>query len=282
MKDLSKDFSLDRMAKYLKVSVSGYHAYFSRSVCKRKRENELFKAKILEIFWKFKCLYGIEKLDEELRKIGIRLHPRRIGRLMKEAGIQGKTRKKKQIRTTNSDHPYSISPNLIERNFCAKSPNEIWVSDITYIATHHGWLYLCTILDLFSRRIVGWSMSSSLESQFVVDAFSMAVSRRNPKAGLIFHSDRGVQYASNVFRQHICKYSVVQSMSRKGDCLDNACAESFFGLLKSELKADIFWSHNEAKREIFDYIECFYNRIRSHSYLGYLSPDEFEAKYGAA
>lgn len=276
MKTLHGQFSLGRMAKFLGVARSAYYAHFSRPETARKEADDRLTDKIVKIHKDSREAYGVDRIDKDLRKKKVRCHRRRILRLMKKAGICGKIPCKK-IRTTDSAHDLPISPDLLQRNFRAERANRVWVSDITYIATREGWLYLCTVLDLFSRKIVGWSMSAGMESTFVVSALRMAIGRRRPEVGLIFHSDRGVQYASGVFRDELKRYAIRQSMSRKGNCLDNACAESFFGTLKTELPATMFWNRAEGKREIFDYIEGFYNPKRSHSYLGYMSPDEFEA-----
>lgn len=282
MKALKGEFSLDRMARWFGVSRAGYYAHFKvKSKSKRAESDAVLMNKIMEIHKDSRNSYGVDRIDMDLRKGKIRSHRRRILRLMKLLGICGKIRTRR-VRTTDSAHGLPISPNLLKRNFAASAPNQAWVSDITYIATREGWLYLCTVLDLYSRKIVGWSMSQTMESSFVVNALRMAIEKRNPEAGLIFHSDRGVQYASAQFRSELNQCRITQSMSRKGNCWDNACAESFFGTLKSELPAQIFWSRKEAKRDVFDYIEGFYNPRRSHSYLGYVSPDEFEAKGKAA
>lgn len=281
MRALCSEFSLGRMAKFLGVARSAYYAHFKRPIPARERDDVRIEAEIVGIHKKSRESYGVDRIDGDLRKKNIRCHRRRILRLMKKAGIRGKLRTKR-VRTTDSSHTFAVSPDLLQRNFSAAKPNQTWVSDITYIATHEGWLYLCTILDLYSRKVVGWAMSASLESSFVVDALRMALERRKPPAGLTFHSDRGIQYASAAFRKELSRYAIRQSMSRRGNCLDNACAESFFGTIKTELPATIFWSRAEARREIFDYIEGFYNPRRSHSTLGYMSPDEFEARGWAA
>ena len=277
MKALETEFSLVRMARWFGVSRAGYYAHFKpKPESLRAKDDIRLSESISTIHKNSRCTYGVDRVDQELRKLDIKCHVRRISRLMKLLGVQGKMCVAK-VRTTVSSHGLPVSPNLLERNFRASEPNQVWVSDITYIATREGWLYLCTIMDLFSRKIVGWSMSSTMESSFVVRALRMAIERRNPIPDeLIFHSDRGVQYASAEFRTELQLHRITQSMSRKGDCLDNACAESFFGTLKSELPAQIFWNRAEAQREIFDYIEGFYNPKRSHSYLGYISPDQFE------
>jgi len=198
---------------------------------------------------------------------------------MKNNNIAAK-RKKKFKRTTNSNHSNYISPNLLNQNFRVDNPNEVWVSDITYISTYQGWLYLAVVLDLYSRKVVGWSMSNRMTSQLVIDSLNHAIMDRNPAGGLIFHSDRGSQYASLDFRKSIEKNNIIQSMSGKGNCYDNAVAESFFHTLKTEL---VYWekykTRDEAKSSIFTFIEGFYNIRRRHSYLNYLSPFQYELLY---
>jgi len=265
-----------RMAQFLGVSKAGYYKSRERDPASSRMESDdALRDRVKDIHTKSRRCYGIDRIQDELIKEGIRVHRRRISRVMKSEGIQGKSRVRK-ARTTNSDHDLPISPNLLQRDFFAACMNRVWVSDITYIWTREGWLYLCVILDLYSRRVVGWSKSDSLQSSFVIEALGNAILYRRPEHGLIFHSDRGVQYASKAFRDELALNGMVQSMSGKGQCLDNAVAESFFGTLKGELDATHFWSRAEASRELFDYIEGFYNRVRSHSYLGYVSPDEFE------
>ena len=201
---------------------------------------------------------------------------------MKEMKLVSIRHKKFKILTTDSDHNFPVSPNLLNRNFIGESPNKVWVSDITYIPTEEGWLFLCVILDLFSRKIVGWSMKDHMRTSLVTSAFKMACSARDPAPGLIFHSDRGSQYASEEFRRWLdaCKFR--SSMSRKGNCWDNACAESVFSTLKTELVyTRKYRSREEAKRDIFEYIEVFYNRFRRHSTLGNVSSEKFEMRESA-
>ena len=197
---------------------------------------------------------------------------------MRENGLKARHKKRFRV-TTNSKHDYPISPNLLNRDFTLEKINTCWVSDITYIDTHEGWLYLCSILDLFSRKVVGWSMASHMRADLVIDALDMAVKHRNPPEGLMFHSDRGVQYASGTFRKKLKSYKMIQSMSRKGNCWDNAPAESFFSTLKIEevYTHSKYRTREEARKAIFEYIEVFYNRKRSHSFLDYKSPSEYEA-----
>ncbi|MBZ0214511.1 MAG: IS3 family transposase, partial [Nitrospirae bacterium] len=182
---------------------------------------------------------------------------------------------------TDSDHAHVISPNILERNFHAERPNQVWVSDITYVRTRLGWSYLCTVLDLFARKIVGWSVMDQMPAGLVVSALEMAVASRNPSRGLVFHSDRGVQYASSEFRCALRQQGMIQSMSRKGNCWDNACAESFFSLMKEELGPDEFADAGHVRLHLFEYIELFYNPIRIHGTLDYMSPNEYEKRYVA-
>jgi transposase InsO family protein len=201
---------------------------------------------------------------------------------MKKLGIKPRVKKKFRVQTTDSNHDHPIAPNLLDQVFTAERPNQVWLSDITYIPTGEGWLYLASILDLFSRSIVGWSMSSSLEAAGAIAALKMAVDRRSPPSGLIHHSDRGVQYACKDYRKLLKQHGIVPSMSRKGNCYDNAMKESFFHTLKTELVVhENYRTREEARASLFDYIEAFYNRQRSHSSLGYCSPLEFENENAA-
>lgn len=243
--------------------------------------NTALAKRIRKIQKKAHWRYGSPRVTGKLRREGITVSEKRVARIMRALEL-GRRRRRKFRLTTKSVHRHEPAPNLVERNFTVTAPNRVWVSDLTYVATAEGWLYLCVILDLFSRRVVGWSMSSSLATDMVVRAFLMAVLGRTPPAGLIFHSDRGVQYASTQFRSQLRSHRMQQSMSRKGDCWDNACAESFFSTLKEELIGDtVFRSRDAAKRAIFEYIEVFYNRERLHSYIGNVPPVEFEEESGA-
>lgn len=210
---------------------------------------------------------------------GVKAGRNRVRRLMRESGTQARKRKAFR-RTTNSNHKWPVAPDLLKRNFQVDAPDRAWVGDITYVKTHEGWLYLAVILDLFSRRVVGWSMSSSLERRLCLDAVEMAIQKRQPKPGLIHHSDRGCQYASHDYREKLSKHKIRSSMSRKGDCWDNAVAESFFGTLKSEaLFNKTYANREEATVAIFEYIEVYYNRQRQHSAVGYKTPEQSEQHY---
>jgi transposase InsO family protein len=197
---------------------------------------------------------------------------------MRENGIRARQKRKFRA-TTDSGHDYPLAPNLVNRDFKVLVPNRVWASDITYIGTKEGWLYLCVILDLCSRKVVGWSLGSHISTELAASALSMAVIHRNPEKGLVFHSDRGVQYAADMFRDLLEEYKMIQSMSRKGDCWDNACVESFFATLKTEeVYQRKYQTRKDARKSIFEYIEVFYNRKRMHSYVDFLCPEEYESR----
>jgi transposase InsO family protein len=267
------------MAKILNITRSRYYAWLKRTPSNREiRDSELLE-RIKEIHEKSRKRYGSPKIHKELEKMGERCSRKRVFRIMRENGIYVHHRRKFKA-TTDSGHIHPVAPNILNRKINVEKPDKIWVSDITYVQTLEGWLYLCIILDLFSRRIVGWSMKSRLSSELATSALLMAISHRDPHEGLIFHSDRGVQYASAIFRKMLYENKMIQSMSRKGDCWDNACAENFFSLLKTEeVYMHRYRTREQARISIFDYIEVFYNRQRSHSFLDYLSPDEYEMNW---
>lgn len=233
---------------------------------------------IVAIHHKSRGRYGSPMVHAKLQKMGIRTSRKRVAWLMKVAQIQGKRRRQPR-KTTTSSPTYPVAPNLLNRQFSSPAPNVAWVADITYFATREGWLYLAIVLDLFSRRIVGWSMSQWIDADLVLAALQMAVDRRRPKPGLIVHTDRGSQYACNEYLKFIKAHGIVPSMSRKRDCWDNAVAESLFASLKADLKTERLWATRaEARTAIFEYIEIWYNPERLHSTLGYVSPIEFEAR----
>jgi transposase InsO family protein len=269
-------FSVLEMCRVLEVSRSGYYRWLKRKPSQREIDNKRLDAEIREIYDGSKGRYGSPKITEELQDRGRRVSKNRVARRMREAGLRSKIRRKYRV-TTDSKHHFPVAPNLLERNFTTKAPDKVWVSDITYLATRTGWLYLTVIIDLFSRMVVGWALSSSLSHEMVVTALKRAIRSRRPGEGLIFHSDRGVQYACADFRKELGKHRFVQSMSRKGDCWDNAVAESFFGIMKTELVYhEQYKDHQDTLHSIFEYIEAFYNRERRHSTLGYLCPVEYE------
>lgn len=271
-----KKYPITVMCRVLLASRSGYNAWRKCGVPQRQvRQQELLK-KIKTIYEDSRGNYGSPRILRKLRKDGVVVNHKTVEELMKKNGIQAKRRKKFKA-TTNSKHNLPIAENLLNRDFNASKPNQAWVGDITYIPTEEGWLYLSTWIDLYSRKIVGWSMAPRMTADIVVDAFRMALFRQRREAPNIVHSDRGSQYASEAFRDELKIHGCKQSMSRKGNCWDNAVAESFFGTLKNELvHHEKYKTREQARLSIFDYIETFYNTKRSHSYLNYVSPEEFE------
>ena len=264
------------MAKDLGVSRSGYYAWHGRKPSRHATEDQELLGLIIRIFEEHKSRYGSPRIWRELVEgFKCRISRKRVARLMRENKKQAK-KKPKRVKTTDSDHSEPVSENILSRDFAASGPGEKWVSDITYLRTQCGWLYLTIIIDLYDRKVIGWAMSCGLQAaETVIPALRMAVSNRLPREGLLFHSDRGVQYCCELFRLalHATCPSVRQSMSRKANCWDNACAESFFKTLKWELD---FVDGNHAKKEValgvFEYIETYYNRRRRHSALGYAIP----------
>jgi putative transposase len=266
------------LCETLGVSRPGYYAHSRRGPSKRATRDTELGAKIIDIHRRSRRSYGSPRVHDELREGGDLVGRKRVIRLMQERDLRGKRRRRFRV-TTESDHALPIAPNVIARDFSSTMPNEKWVGDITYIWTREGWLYLAVLIDLFSRRVVGWSMSESLSTELPLSALTMALQTRRPPRGLVHHSDRGCQYASALYRCVLDQHGLVASMSRKGNCWDNAVAESFFATLKVELVHDAdFLTREHARREIFEYIEVFYNRLRRHSYIGYATPSGFELK----
>jgi transposase InsO family protein len=260
----------------MEVSRSGYYAWRRRVPSRRQLETVRLDIEIKAVYQAHKGRPGSPKIASELRERGIKVSRNRVASRMREMGLKSRTRRKFRV-TTNSRHKYPVAANLLQRDFRSDHPNRVWVSDITYVWTREGWLYLTVFIDLFSRSVVGWSVSASLGHEMVVKALKRAVRRRQPPKGLIIHSDRGVQYASSDFRQALNFHGFVQSMSRKGDCWDNAVAESFFKTIKTELiYQNTFFTRDQAKKDIFEYIESYYNGIRKHSTLGYKTPIQYE------
>lgn len=281
MKENRFKYAIEKMCHALKVSRSGYYDWLHRKPSARILETQKAKEMIKTIYKKSKGRYGSPKITEELRSRGLKLSRPRVARLMRSEGIKSIVHKKYKVVTTDSKHHYPIAYNYLNRNFKVQRPGKVWVSDITYIRTDQGWVYLTIIMDLFDRKIIGWALSKTLTTRdTVLAAWRMALINRPIMGHLIFHSDRGVQYASHEFRRALTNKPVLQSMSRKGDCWDNAVAENFFKILKSELVYHYrFKDRWQAKNEIFQFIEIWYNRQRRHSYLGYLTPEEFGNKH---
>ena len=258
------------------MSRSGYYSWRERDKSPRQIENENLIPMVKKAHKESKGTYGTRRIAEEVKANGVPCGRYRARTLMNLAEVFAKQSRKFKA-TTDSKHNLPVAPNLLDREFEVAEPDRVWVSDITYLWTSEGWLYLAVVLDLFHRQVVGWSMSNRINRKLVMDALRMGVWRRRPAPGLILHSDRGSPYCSNDFQKMLKTHGMVSSMSRKGDCWDNAVAESFFGSLKTER---VFFTNyktrEEARRDVVDYIEMFYNSKRRHSYLGYLSPKEFE------
>ena len=264
------------LCRVLGVSKSGYYAWRGRPPSERRRQDALLTEKIREIHSRSRETYGYPRVHAELRSLGVRCGRRRVARLMRAAGLRGCVRGKKR-RTTRRDPRAAPAPDLLGRDFVAVRPNKIWLADITYIPTREGFLYLAFILDTHSRKVVGWSMAPHMRTELVVDALEMAVWRRGPVAGLVHHSDRGVQYTAISFGKRLEEAGIVPSMGRTGTALDNAMAESFIATLKTELVHRRHFPDREVARSaIFEYLEGFYNRRRLHSALGYKSPVSYE------
>lgn len=278
IREYADRFDVQKMCEVLEASRSGYYAWCTRPVSPRKREDDRLTELIKEIH-KEKKVYGSPRMFVELRRSGERCGRNKVARLMRQARIRAEYKKKFRV-TTDSRHHLPVALNLLNRDFTATALNQKWCSDISYIWTDEGWLYLGATLDLFNRKIIGWSMNERMPRKLVCDSLEMAIRRNRPcAAGLIHHSDRGRQYCSDDFQAMLKDNEIACSMSRKGNCWDNAPMESFFHTLKTELVyRKRFRTRAQARREIFEYIEVFYNRQRLHSTLGYCTPEEFEAK----
>ena len=264
------------LCRVLRVSRSGFYDWLKGDRSVRELRDAELLAIIREIFKQSRKNYGSPRIYDELQDRRVRCSLGRVERLMRENNITP-PKKKKFRKTTDSDHPFPPAPNLLGRDFSSPEPDRSWVADITYVWTREGWLYLAVILDLFSRRVVGWSMRRTMARELVLDALSTALSGRSPSPDLTLHSDRGSQYCSADHRKILRQRKIACSMSRRGDCWDNAVAESFFATLKRELvHRQDFATRAQAQQEIFEYIEVFYNRQRKHSYLGYMTPVDFE------
>jgi len=282
VRDHMGQFPVQRMCLVLGVSASAYYAWRGRPESRRVREDRRLLVEIKAIHLAKREVYGSPRIHAELKARGLRLGEKRVSRLMRAGGIQAKQKRKFKA-TTDSRHSHPVAPNLLERDFEASTPNQKWVADITYIPTREGWLYLAAILDLYSRYVVGWSMAGRMNRRLVLDALDMAVGRRRPGPGLLHHSDRGSQYACSDYQEALTAHGMLCSMSRKGNCWDNAPMESFFHTLKTEMiHHRDYQTRREAKADIFEYIEVFYNRGRRHSILGYLTPAEYEMSKTAA
>lgn len=276
---MKSEHAVLRLCQELEVSASGYYDWQFRRSCPGLRvvQDQALKQEIQSIHTSSRNTYGSPRIVMELRKSGARHGRNRVARLMKQEGLCGRQKARYRVQTTDSNHDQPIAPNRLAGASKTTAPNQIWVADITYIQTGQNWLFVAAIMDLYSRKIVGWAMGERIDTALILKALFMALLHRQPPASLLFHSDRGVQYASSDYRKALARAGLVASMSRKGNCYDNAAMESFWSTLKLELiYRREFQTRAQAQSEIFDYIEVFYNRQRSHSALNYLSPVDFE------
>jgi len=271
-------YPIATMCRVLEVSTSGYYAWRTRAPSARAKSDAALGQQIVELHERSRRIYGAPKLHADLKDLDIRVGRKRVARLMSLHGIVGVSRRK-GCRTTRRDRDARPAPDLVERNFTARAADQLWVADITYVPTKEGWLYLAVVLDLYSRRVVGWAMKSTMQDELVREALRAAILKRRPESGLLCHSDRGTQYASEEYQKQLKSGGLICSMSRKGNCYDNAAVESFFASLKRELvHRTTFQTHRQARAAMFEWIEVWYNRQRRHSTLGYLSPEAFEEK----
>jgi putative transposase len=281
IKENIKYFSVSMMCCMLSVSKSGYYDWLSRPPSLRSHENAELADKIKQIFDEEKSRVGAKRITKRLKLEGTHVGRHRVARIMRINGWRAKA-SKKYIATTNSNHHLPVAPNLLQQSFSATKPNEKFVSDITYIWTDEGWLYLAVVMDLYSRMIVGWAMAPRMTSNLVIDALQMALWRRKMPRGVIVHSDRGSQYCSHDYQKLITENGLICSMSKRGDCYDNAAMESWNHSFKVEaIHGEKFATRQDAKNHVFDYIDVYYNRKRLHSKLGYLAPEYFEAQMAA-
>lgn len=279
IKKYRSEFRVVKMCQVLEVSKSSYYDWLKRPPSMHQKEDKILIEKMRRIHKESYKTYGIRRIKAKLNKEGISCGKNKVARLMRENGIFSRLRRKYKA-TTNSNHRLPVAPNLLNQDFTADKPNKKWVGDITYIPTNEGFLYLAGIKDLFQRKVVGWSLGDRITKELTISSLEQAVGRENPGESLIFHSDRGSQYAAYAFQDVLHKYHIRQSMSRKGDCYDNACMESFFSTLKKDIiYGNKFKTREEAKLVIIEYIETFYNCCRLHSTLGNMSPMEYERQY---
>lgn len=274
------EFRIERMCGVFGIGRSGYYAWRSRPASQRAKANEALLERIEAEYETSRATYGSPRIHAALQRQGVRCSRKRVARLMKLHQIRARTRNKRRPVTTQREASAMPAPNLLNQEFSASAPNQKWVSDITYIDTAEGWLYLAVVLDLFSRRIVGWAMAEHMGASLVEAAWNMALLQRHPQTGLLHHSDQGCQYTSTIYQNALATSLCQVSMSRVGNCYDNAAMESFFATLKTECATQPFATRSQARSAIFEYIEAWYNRQRLHSSLGYLSPAQFEKNSG--
>lgn len=271
-------YAVALMCRVLQVARTGYYAWQRRPPSARARANTQLLIAIRTVYQQTRGRYGSPRITCELQAQGHRCSEARVARLMRTAGVQAKRRRRFRL-TTNSRHGEPVAPNVLGRHFAVAAVDRVWASDITYVPTQEGWLYLAVVLDLASRRVIGWAMRHTLERGLTLDALRMALAHRCPSSGVLHHSDRGSQYACGEYQGLLAAHGMVCSMSRKGDCWDNAVVESFFATLKTELVDDARWvTREDARTALFEYIEAWYNRVRRHSSLGYRSPVQYEVE----
>lgn len=278
IRDHQHELDVRRMCRVLRVSTSGFYAWRKRPPSLRRKHREELAIKIRRVHLQSRRVYGSPRVCRALLASGERVCENTVARIMRQQRIRARIKRRYVPRTTDSRHAHRPASNLLDRRFAADRPDRKWVADITYVATDEGWLYLAAVLDLCSRRIVGWSMADHMKAQLVSDALKMAIEQRRPDPGLLHHSDRGVQYACDDYQHLLKTHGLECSMSGKGNCYDNAVMESFWATLKTELiHQQRYVTRDQARLSIFEYIEGFYNRTRMHSTLGYVSPEQFEA-----
>lgn len=280
IREHAAEYPVRRQCQVLEVAQSGYYAWLHPQPSTRQQSDDLLLSDIQVIYQQNRCLYGSPRIHAELKKRGWHCGRKRVARLMRQAHLHSVRQRPRRLHTTNSKHAYPVAANVLNRQFEAQRPNQKWVSDITYIPTQNGWLYLAAVLDLFSRRIVGWAMSARCDATLTHNALQMALSQRQPQADLLHHSDRGSQYAAHPYQVLLAQHHITVSMSRKGNCYDNAVMESFFRTLKAEcVDLHVFHSRTHARSVLFEFLEVYYNRQRIHSSLGYCTPAAFEAAF---
>lgn len=275
------NFPIAKLCKVLRVTRSGFYAWRARDESTHKKRDRFLAAKVRAAHEASRGVYGSPRIHRELKDDGENVGRKRVARLMREEGLSGQAPRRFR-KTTDSGHDQPVAENLLKRNFAPEAPDLVWATDITYLRTWEGWLYLAVVIDLFSRRVVGWAIADHMRTELAVDALVMAINQRQPAPGLIHHSDRGSQYASNTYQAVLKEHGMLCSMSRKGDCWDNAVAESFFGTLKDELiHRDVWPTMAKTKSAVVEYIACFYNPHRRHSYIDNISPMEYEKRMTA-
>jgi len=279
IEELAKEYRIGRLCQVLEVARSGYYRWHQGRMTARDATNARLVEEIKSVYQDKQGIYGSPRITHELRRAGHPWNHKRVERLMRQQGLKGRTCRKRKVKTTDSDHDQPIAPNLLRDRPAPHKPDEVWVADITYLPTAEGWLFLAAVMDLYSRLILGWSLWRRLEAGGALQALNRALTSRRYPRGIIHHSDRGIQYASIEYRKRLKQCGLIASMSRKGNCYDNAAMEAFWSTLKREaLEESSKWSQDRVRRVTFEYIEAIYNRSRLHSSLGYQSPVDFEQK----